>query len=234
MNFFPSIIKPVIKNSFCTSISSPGFLKWLPKSKKYVISHNYNFNEESSSVENDLEVKLKHIILTIGFLRDYEVNKNIIISFKDRKEIALKFVGRGLAYQPLLNFVKRNNIQNVEFTGGYDKKNEVEYLKKATLINILLGDDLNSKTLMTNRLYLAISNKIPVIVNKKSMQGEYVQKYNLGIAIDNKELINDAVSNYLTCFDREEFLKGCTKFLSIIQSDQEQFELCFRDFLVKK
>ncbi len=63
----------------------------------------------------------------------------------------MKFVGKVIAYEPLMKLVKENYIQNVIFTGWYDKKNELEYLKKASLKNILLGNDINSETLMTNR-----------------------------------------------------------------------------------
>nr|WP_315161303.1 hypothetical protein [uncultured Flavobacterium sp.] len=208
----PWIIRPVIKDSYKTTISSPGFLKWLPKFKNYELSHNHRFDNYFNSSSYVYESEFKHIILTIGFLRDFETNKIVINSFENNKNFTLKFVGRGLAYEPLMEFVKENQIQNVIFTGEYDKKDEIDFLKEASLINILLGDDLNSETLMTNRFYLAISNGIPVMVSGNSTQAEYVQKYNLGIVIDNDNIISDIVSTYIDQFDKEKFLKGSSDF----------------------
>jgi hypothetical protein len=232
LGLFPWMTKPLIKDSFATTISSPGFLKWLPSSTKYVISHNYRFEENVSFNIPNYNSEKKRTILTIGFLRDFEINKIILDSFKNNEGFLIKFVGRGIAYEPLMNFAQINNIQNVIFTGGYDKKDEIEYLKNASLINILLGDDLNSSTLMTNRLYLAISNGIPIMVNNNSMQGEYVHKYNLGIVIDNRENIAVEVIKYFQNFDRNKFQKGCEQFLSDIEADQNMLEKKIEDFII--
>jgi hypothetical protein len=232
LNFIPWILRPIINDSFSTTISSPGFTKWLPKSKKYLLSHNYHFNDKILSNKSEFHSEFKYTILTIGFLRDFEMNKIMINSFKNDSNILMKFVGRGIAYEPLMEFVKENEIKNVIFTGAYDKKDEIDYLNEASLINILLGDDINSNTLMTNRLYLAISNGIPVIVNVNSTQGEYVNKYNLGIVINDKETINEAVLAYLDKFNSDEFLKGSAKFLSDIIADQEKFEMSFKKFII--
>lgn len=231
LKYLPWIIRPVIVDSFKTTISSPGFLKWLPKLKIYELSHNHRFESDFNSSSFVYESEFKHIILTIGFLRDFETNKMVINSFANNKNFTIKFVGRGLAYEPLLEYVEENQIQNAIFTGAYEKKDEINYLQKATLINILLGDDLNSKTLMTNRFYLAINNAIPVMVSGNSTQAEYVQKYNLGIVINKDKVISEMVSTYLDQFDRAKFIKGCGDFLLDITTDQKKFEMSFKQFI---
>jgi hypothetical protein len=231
--FLPWIVSLVINNSYNTTISSPGFLKWLPKSNKYLLSHNYRFNNAHINNKN-VNLGLKNTILTIGYLRDFEMNKSLIQSFQNNDKFLLKFVGNGLAYQPLVDFVRKSNITNVVFTGAYEKKNEFDYLNGVRLMNILLSDDINSNTLMTNRFYLAVSNGIPVIVNNNSTQGEYVNKYNLGININNKEVISKTVKTYLDNFDNEEFLKGSADFIIDICLDQEKFEMSFKKFIKKE
>lgn len=224
LKLFPRAINPLIRNSFTTAISSPGFFKWLPVNNNVVISHNYTFEDNSILNHQTPLDKTVCIILTIGFLRDFETNKIVLNSFKNNQLFLMKFVGTGIAYEPLMDFADQNNIKNIEFTGSYNKKDELEFLKKTTLINILLGDDLNSSTLMTNRFYLAVSNNIPVIVNKNSIQGNYVEKYNLGIAIENKDFLYPEVNKYLEHYDEDKFKKGCYQFLSDIKSDQDNFE----------
>lgn len=229
--FYSFMMPSLIKNSFATAISSPGFLEWLPESRKYNISHNYNFDEniEFCNLEND--ITHNHTILTIGQLRDFESNKKIIDAFKNNSKYDMKFVGSGIAYEPLLKYTSKHNIKNIVFTGRYLKKDEIKYLENVSLMNIVLEDNLNSKTLMTNRIYLAVSNRIPVIVNSNSTQAEYVEKYNLGIIIDNLELVEKSVTNYLQNFDRQIFVDGCKSFFLDIRKDQRQFEKSFEEFI---
>lgn len=218
------IIKSLIKDSFTTVISSPGFLNWLPRDQKYSISHNYHFDEKLLLAEKDSNQSSKFVILTIGFLRDFEINKSVIDALKNDSRFVLKFVGRGIAYVPLMNYVKINEINNVVFVGEYDKKDENGYLENVGLMNIFLDRDINSRTLMTNRFYLAVSNQIPVLVNSNSVQGNYVGKFGLGLQLENCDTLKDDLLLYLQNYNKEVFLDGREKFLTEIEEDQKVFE----------
>lgn len=231
--FYSFLIHSLIENSFTTAISSPGFLKWLPESKKYHISHNYSFYEHCSFYNQNNVKTDKYIILTIGQLRDFETNKNVINVFENNESVSLKFVGFGNAYEPLLKYTLENNIKNVIFTGRYEKEEEIEYLRDSSLLNIILDDNLNSKTLMTNRIYLAISNGIPVMVNKNTTQGDYVEKYNLGIVSENMNLLDQDVASYFQSFDKKKFERGCKNFLVDIKTDQVEFEKDIEAFITR-
>lgn len=229
LKYLPYIIKPVILNAYSTSVSSEGFFKWLPKGGYYEISHNYRFGADINIIED--KVKEKKVILTIGYLRDFTANKMLIESFQDFCNFTLRFVGSGIAYTPLMNFVHVKEIHNVSFTGAYKKCEEQDFLNDVVIMNILLGKDINSRTLMTNRFYLAISNRIPVIVNENSKQGEYVKKYDLGVVICDNDSIQEKVINYLNMYDRIAFKKNCEKFLQDIESNQKSFEVTFKRFI---
>jgi hypothetical protein len=231
LKFSPMIIDFIVKNSYKTIISSSGFLKWLPPSTNYVLSHNYSFDNHFKYNSFQNINKNNITILTIGFLRDFETNKMLIDSCKNNAFYTLKFVGNGISYEPLMKYVAVNDIKNVVFTGAYDKENELDYLKNVTLMNILLGDDVNSRTLLTNRLYLAIGNGIPVLVNDNSVQAEYVKKYKLGLIINADSVLCQSISNYFDKFNREEFLQNCANFLSDITIDQVEFEMSFKKFI---
>jgi len=232
LKFIPKLLfEPIIKNSFCTTISSPGFLKWLPLKHNWVISHNNNFSQKASLDLIWLRKNPKHIILTIGALRDYEANRLIIDSFKNDINFSMNFVGEDIAYLPLVNYVKTNTIRNVFFTGWYDKNDEIKYLEKVSLINIFLPDDINSRTLMSNRFYLAINNRIPVLVSTESTQAEYVKKFSLGLVVKQNDDIKSKVLSYIYNFNEEEFIKGCEDFLLEINVDQNKFNLMLLDFV---
>jgi hypothetical protein len=231
LKMFKNIINPVIKISYATVISSPGFKNWLPKNQNYLISHNYQFYEELLNDEVLNCKRDKNIILTIGFIRDIETNISMINSFCNDDRYILQYVGRGIGYNQLKEYVENHKINNVRFLGGYEKKDENKYLNNISLMNILLNDDINSKTLMTNRFYLAISNNVPVIVNENSTQGHYVSKYKLGITINSFDDVNLKVTKYLNDIKREDFLKGRDLFLFEINKDQIEFESSFNNFI---
>jgi hypothetical protein len=79
---------------------------------------------------------------------------------------------------------------------------------------------------------LSVANKIPILVNKNSTQGEYANKYKLGVAIEKKEAISEIVLSYLDKLDKNKFLKGRDSFLVEIAKDQEKFEMAFMKFLL--
>ncbi|QBN19801.1 glycosyltransferase family protein [Flavobacterium nackdongense] len=229
-NFFIDLI---IKHSFSVVISSPGFSTWLPFKYEYVISHNNNFYQEPNVKSISLRKNAKNEILTIGALRDYEANRIVIDSFKNNSYFSMKFVGEDIAYVPLVNYVNTNNIENVFFTGWYDKKDEVKYLKNVSLINIFMPNDINSKTLMSNRFYLAINNRIPVIVSADSTQAEYVQRFNLGVIVEQNDNIKSQVLRYIDNFDEDVFIQGTEEFLLEINLDQYRFNSLLLKFTAK-
>lgn len=233
LNVFPKIIHPIVKNSFYTVISSPGFLNWLPKFDKYLLSHNFIFEDAVKKISSTDKSTLKYVILTIGLLRDFEANKLLIDSFKNEGEFLLKFVGTGLAYEPLMNYAKENNIENVHFLGRYEKKDEFRFFENVSLVNILTDNNLNSRTLMSNRFYMGIRFKVPLLVSSNTVQSEFVNEYSLGISINNKETLRKDILNYLKYYNRELFQQKCDEFLKIITKDQEVFEKGIIGFINK-
>lgn len=227
----PSVINMLVKDSYITAISSPGFKKWLPESKKYTLSHNFNFESWQESLVDKKLNNHKYIILTIGFLRHYDVNKSLIDTFANDDDIILKFVGTGEVHKLLKDYVFENQIKNVVFFGEYQKKDELSFLEDVSLVNIILENDINSRTLMTNRIYTSLCSGVPVLVNEGSTQGEYVKKYNLGMFFENFAQLKENVKSFLLNFDGQLFEKGSNDFLVEIKEDQNIFEKNIVNFL---
>ena len=53
---------------------------------------------------------------------------------------------------------------------------------------------------MTNRFYLSLIFKKPMIVNKDSIQASFVKKYNLGIIISSEDNISERIMDYKNSF----------------------------------
>lgn len=232
MKFLKKNVRQLISNSFSTVISSQGFSTWLRDYKKnFFISHNFNFDGKRNEKDEKIFGNEKLTILTIGSLRDYDANINLINAFKNSNNVDLHYVGDGIAYKPLKNYCVENKVLNVIFFGRYQKEDELKYLKSVSLMNIFLEEDLNSRTLLSNRFYLALNNFIPILVNNNSFQGELVEKYKLGVVIKNPKQLDIEVSDYIKNFNEDEFKNGCREFFKDIQKDEAAFREMLMNYL---
>lgn len=230
--YYIKILKKLVKNSYSTSISSNGYLKWLPKSNKYIKSHNTSIDYIENYIDN-INFGNKTIkISTIGQIRDYESNKSIIDIFKNNKSFTIEFIGKGVSSQDLKLYCDNNDIGNVVFKGQYKKDDEKYHYINSDFINLYIGDQSVSTGLLTNRLYNACIYGKPIITEKDSYVSSIVEKYNLGITINPKDPnILDQFIKFITNFDVDKFNKGRREFLEKVKIDIEKFEKSIELFI---
>lgn len=220
-----------IKNAAFVVISSAGFKHWLPKDKAYLIRHNAT-DFKPLEMQAKIEEQTAYKILTIGAIRCDDANRTLVEQLANSPMFELGFVGAGSADKPLRDFVARHKIKNVSFGGRYAKQDEPKLLEGAALINILLDDDLNSTTLMSNRFYLSVVHGIPMIVDENTEQARWASKHDLGVVIGRKTGIEEQIIRYLQTFDREKFDTGRRACLRVFQQDVEEFQAEFRAFVL--
>lgn len=218
------IIKKMLLNSSLNCISSYGFKNWLPSGINYIISHNIresllynNFSFKPINTERPIS------ILTIGAIRDEYSNSLIINAFRNDSNFNLDFVGYGNAVPFLKDYAKSKQISNIDFYGPYKKEEESKFVEQADFINIYLPDNILSNHLLSNRFYLALLYKKPMIVNAGCLQADLVAKYNLGIVVEKEESIKDATTNYIKNFDKNKYLFGNNAFLEIVKKEYNYF-----------
>lgn len=238
LKFTKFILKKLIDNSTATVISSEGFKRWLPKSSKYYIAHNFPFELTNGVVKfrsGALSLK-KHkkslVITTIGALRDFEANKLLIDTFKNSDEFLINFIGTGHAYYPLKEYVRNKGIPNVLFYGYYLKKDEADLLKNTDFINNFTNFDKNSRTLMTNRFYLSVVLGIPMIVRADTFQGKLCEMYKLGCVLSSHIEIKAQLKKYISSWSQDEYANGCSNFLEIVEDDTRKLDVLLRDFVL--
>jgi len=220
-----------LKCSALNCVSSPGFLSWLPGDTEFTVSHNLR----SDSVYRDYKYVLfdKKIIriLTIGQLRDYSTNSRIIDAFGDKNNVLLHFAGNGNAKESLEELVLRRKYKNVVFTGRYRKEEENDIVERADFINILLPTGVHDVNIMSNRFYLAVIHRKPMIVNEESIQARYVEKYRLGVVVNEQDNICEKLMQYIDLFDADLFNEGCDLIKKEISSEillfEKKVESCF-------
>ena len=223
--YFKKRLSFLIDKSLVTTISSNGYKKWLPSKHNYILSHNIR--------KSDLNIlrpkptlrssKSKIEVLTIGQIRDFSANSHIIQSLGNSKFFNLNFIGSGTELENLKKF--SNSFNNVEFYGRYMKKDEPTLVMNSDIINIFLPNSFHTMTQMTNRFYLCLIYRKPMIVNLESIQAYYVKKFSLGITIDSSDDINSKLNSFIENFNSEEFDKACDLVLKIIQKDISSSEI---------
>ncbi len=224
LNIFPCkrLLNILINNSFFTTISSLGFLAWLPKNaNKYILSHNIDECKLKVIFPYDINLSTKRI-LTIGNLRDVDANTHIINAFCNT-EYKLEFAGDGYAAPILKEYCIKEEIRNVIFKGAYKKADEDSIIDGCDIMNIYLPNNTVSNYLMTNRFYLSVLFCKPMIVSSGCFQAELVKRFNLGVVVSKNDDIYHKVNSYIHSFDKKEYYIGRNDFLNQVRKDVEIF-----------
>ena len=228
------VYSKVLEKSFCNVISSPGFKNYLPHEYDYLVSHNFDYNLACSALRGSLPLwKAGSVIdvMTIGYIRNYDSNVRVIQALGGDSGYRLKFVGRGDAALALESYARANGLDNVEFSGFYEKKDEAAIVGACDFINIFFPNDVVHSAIMSNRFYLALIHKKPVIVTEGSVQAAYVKEYGLGVVTDGGEGLSDEIGRYLSSFDYAEFCNKCNELLAVFVKEHQALERALADFV---
>jgi hypothetical protein len=226
-------INNLVENSVFTVLSSPGFKEWLPKVGKYYINHNTQIYLNSQIEENtDFVYKERINVAYIGALRDYQLNIDLVNSLKNNNSFTLLFHGEGEINKDIQQYLQSNNIQNVYLTGRYMKETEMQLYKESDIINVLIpNDEINSRTLLPNRLYNAAINGKPILTFHGTYLAEQIRKYNLGLVIKSLASLENILLEYLISFDQKKFKQGRKDFLAKVIKENREFNCAIYDFI---
>lgn len=213
----------IIKHSYMTVVSSEAFKRWLPNREKIILNHNTNVSEIKSNINETLNAPI--VIGTIGALRDYKINKELIGCLGNNDSFQLVFDGNGIAKSSLEEYSKENKYTNVVFTGEYKKCLKAEMYSTKDIISVLrYNDGINNNTALPNRLYDSILYGKPLIALKGTYLAEIIETYNLGVCIEDLKEVEVKLKKYCKNFNAGEFNKSRTRFFSIIVKQNMIFE----------
>lgn len=230
---FKQLFSIMLRFSCVNVISSSGFLKCLPK-RSYFLSHNFDVNAAKESIHRPLKGSFycenEICILTIGAIRDYSSNVEVVKALANKKGIKMQFVGKGDGAVQIERYCIENDIKNISFVGFYQKQEEKEYIKDCSFMNIFYPRVITHDTALSNRFYNSLIYKKPMIVTKNTTQGDYVEKYQVGIAIENCNNIEHEL-RYFFNLDYSSYAKRCNSLLESFLKDQEEFENAVKRFI---
>lgn len=225
---FRQIFSIMLRFSFANVISSPGFKRCLPN-VKYYLSHNFDVNAVYKTLNSKIEecqFKTDNGIdvVTIGAIRDYSSNIEVTKALVNEKGFSLRFIGRGdRTVEKLKAYCIKSNAKNVMFVDSYDKPEEADYVKTSTFLNIFYPRIITHDTALSNRFYNSLIYHRPMIVTKDTCQGDFVEKYNVGIAVNDCNNLTQELKSFIEQ-DFKEYAKRCDFLLREFLKDQEHFE----------
>ena len=221
------------KMSYANVISSPGFVRCLPK-RDYYLSHNFDVDAVKKAIglrdvvgfgpSGNIDV------LTIGGIRDFSSNVEVVKSLADENGFTVRFVGRGGGATQLAAYCEEHGIKNVSFEGFYQKHEEPGYVKSSTFMNIFYPRVITHDTALSNRFYNSLIYRKPMIVTKDTIQGDYAEKYNVGVALVDCSDLKNALKTFIQQ-NYNAYAERCDNLLHEFLQDQERFEKLVHGFV---
>lgn len=231
---FKQLFSLMLKYSCANVISSPGFKKCLPKGNFY-LSHNFDENAvrkvlDSKAEEGGFNIEGGVDVLTIGAIRDYSSNIEVVKALANQEGFSARFIGKGEESAMLEDYCKQNNVKNVFFKGFYQKPEEAGYVRSCTFMNIFYPRIVTHDTALSNRFYNSLIYRKPMIVTKNTCQGDYAEKYHVGVAIDECCNLTEKLRWFLQQ-DYLEYRNQCDILLKSFMEDQELFVNAVIEFI---
>lgn len=226
-------MKKMVENSLITTISSDGFLEFLPSSEKYQVI--YSFNEKvlkNCERQKDISIDRPLKISFIGNNRFFEVNKKFMQSLKNDNRFLLQYFGTGSNI--LKDYALENNINNTKFIDGFPIEKTGELLNETDILNNVYGNnDIALDTALSIRLYYAIYLNKPILTSENTYTSKKAKELNLGldININNGTSFGDEILKWYNNLDLNEINKLTEEELIRINDTNKEFYIKLRKVL---
>ncbi|HGF8029992.1 TPA: glycosyltransferase [Enterococcus faecium] len=228
-------LNKLIKYSACTIISSEKYKDWLPQSN-YKINHNTSLGVITTEIpklkKHELVYNKPLNIMTIGTIRDYEINEKLIKSLSNNENYKIGYIGDGNVAKRLEDFCIQNDTENVYFKGRYKSSDEKTIIDQADIVSVLrYNDSENNRTALPNRLYSALQSGKILLAYKGTYLSDLISKYNLGLVIDNFEDIDNKIDLYIKNFEYDNYKKGRDLFLKRVVNENYEYICTIQEVL---
>lgn len=232
---FKQLFSFMLRFSCANVISSPGFKRCLPK-RNYYLSHNFDERAVREALAKKDASTTFHAngeidVLTIGAIRDYSSNIEVVKALINKNGFNLRFVGKGPGtVEYLQEYCEKNDAKNVSFVGFYEKPEEAGFVKSSTFMNIFYPRIITHDTALSNRFYNSLIYHRPMLVTKDTCQGDYAEKYKVGVAVKDCNCLTDNLTDFLKQ-DYSAYCKRCDDLLVAFLNDQDEFVEVVKNFV---
>lgn len=234
---FYKIEERLLNNSLLNCVSSAGFLKFLPKSAKYLPVHNIaGFDDRERYCFKKKEYGKTLNVVWNGAVRYFNHQKKLIEKLGNDKRFTLFYYGSGAEFDDYQSFLSDKTYCNVYLMGAYENSEKSKILENADLINSSYEFSIETKYAMPNKFYDGIIYKIPQLVETHTYKCMEVEKRNLGIGLDvNEKNFADKLYDYYFSINEDEFNSCCEKTLKGVLHENEFFsQQVYKNLIDKK
>lgn len=215
--------KLLMQRSTHTTISSKGFLDFLPKKPTHFL---HSFNKD---ILTDLTPKTRMKdkgeiinIIFIGYVRFLEEDKKLINEFANDSRFHLSFIGEGS--QLLKEYVDKINAENVSLVGSFNLEETSYYLEQADIINNLYGyTSIALKTAISTRYYYSLYLNIPILVYQDTYMDTITNKTNAFKVNHNYSGITDELYEWYHGVEFKNLKNLCSKEIEIIENENIKY-----------
>lgn len=220
--------KVVFRNAAFSTISSKGYLDFLPDGIDYIPIHSLNLSVLSGMKRrNEMRTTGEPIrIGFIGYVRFFERNQKIMDVFANDPRFELHYYGTKA--NVMKEYAEVHNIKNTVFHDTFPVADTAKYLEKIDIINNLYGNDTaNLRKAMSIKFYHALYARIPILVSPDTFVGECAKKMGIGFEISD-DLINEEMKKRLYQWYRglrfDEIEQNCEQYLENTNTENAKFK----------
>ncbi len=154
--------------------------KKIPQHKIKVIS-NW-FDNEIKKIPNNKYEKIKISYSgNIGRMQGFESLFELIKKIKNKENLIFDFYGTGPLHKNLINEVKINNLNFVNFHGSFKRESQLEILKKTNIALVCLRKGMIGLG-VPSKVYNLMALGLPILYigDKKSEIDNYIKEFDIG------------------------------------------------------
>lgn len=216
----------VFKNSAFNTISSEGYLDFLPKGIKYIPINSLNLSIlQGMTKHQSLKKGNQPIVIGfIGYVRFFERNKKMLDVFSNDDRFELHYYGSKA--NELKKYAEEHNINNTCFHDSFPVNETKKYLEKIDIINNLYGNDtINLQKAISIKFFHALYANIPILVCENTFVGKEAINVGIGFEVtDINEKMKDDLFNWYSKLNFEKIKLNCNDYLEEKIEQNKTFE----------
>ncbi|MBR8823457.1 hypothetical protein IX293_001727 [Fusobacterium necrophorum] len=200
MYFYKIILKKVDGVILVSNYQLKKYKKFLPRNILFL--YNYPSKYIFSQINKIRKSKYFQININYtGSVRNVYYLKNLITASKNLLRTKVFINGTGTDLNNLMDYCVQIDNKNVKFTGKFIAKDIENLYKNMDLTYSVLSENIeNARISFPTKAYESLMLGIPLIVNKKTIIAEYIEKNKIGFCIEPnleslKELLEDLEKN---------------------------------------
>ena len=223
------IIKDAVRHSAFNTVSSDGFIPYLPPSD-YLFVHSANEEVIESVSPKTCKKDNPIVILSIGSFRNDRYSFDIMDCFANDERFVMKFVGPGS--ERMLAYCDSKGYKNVVCSGNFAIEDTAKLLEDASIINCAYGaDDIAETSKMPIRFYYSIYREVPILMTEGTRIQYYGDLVRIGITLpakisDKPSIANDVYMKYRN-IDMTKLKESISSFKEQINESHYQLEKRF-------